>query len=83
VWLDRETLRPARVRRYDERGELQSDAQLESWQGDVPRRVRIDRPRDGYEAVLDFDKVERNVAVPAQAFVPRLPAGYKVVEVRE
>jgi outer membrane lipoprotein-sorting protein len=81
VWLDRETLRPARVRRYDERGELQSDAQLESWQGDVPRRVRIDRPREGYEAVLDFDKVERNVAVPAQAFVPRLPAGYEVVEV--
>jgi outer membrane lipoprotein-sorting protein len=83
VWLDRETLRPARVRRYDERGELQSDAQLESWQGDGPRRIRIDRPREGYEAVLDFDKVERNVAVPAQAFVPRLPAGYKVVEVRE
>lgn len=81
VWLDRETLRPLRVRRYDEHGDLLSEVQLGAWQADAPRRVQIDRPAEGYEAVLDFDKVERNVPVPAQAFVPRTPAGYKVEQV--
>ena len=80
VWLDRETMRPSRLRRYDERGELVSETQI-GWQGDAPRRIQIDRPAEGYEAILDFDKVDRNVPVPAQAFVPRTPAGYKVVEV--
>ena len=45
------------------------------------RSRQIDRPAEGYEAILDFEKVQRNVPVPAQAFVPRTPAGYKVVEV--
>jgi outer membrane lipoprotein-sorting protein len=81
VWLDRDTLRLARLRRYDERGELVSEVQIGAWQGDAPRRIQIDRPAEGYEAVFDFDKVERNVPVPAQAFVPRTPAGYKVKEV--
>jgi hypothetical protein len=80
VWLDRETLRPVRERRY-ERGELVSEVQLGAWQADTPRRIQIDRPGEGYEAVLDLAKVERNVPVPAQAFIPRTPAGYKVVEV--
>ena len=81
VWLDRETLRPTRLRRYDERGELLSEVQLGEWKDGSPERVQIDRPVEGYQAVFDFDKVERNVVVPAQAFVPRTPAGYKVVEV--
>ena len=81
VWLDRETLRPARLRRYDERGELLSEVQVGGWQGGAPRRIQIDRPAEGYQAVLDFDKVERNVPVPARAVVPRTPAGYKVEQV--
>jgi outer membrane lipoprotein-sorting protein len=81
VWLERESLRPVRVRRYDDRGELVSEVQLGAWQGDAPRRIQIDRPGEGYEALLELDKVERNVPVPAQAFVPRTPAGYKVEEV--
>jgi len=81
VWLERESLRPVRVRRYDDRGELVSEVQLGAWQGDTPRRIQIDRPGEGYEALLELDKAERNVPVPAQAFVPRTPAGYKVEEV--
>jgi outer membrane lipoprotein-sorting protein len=81
VWLERDTLRPVRVRRYDERGELVSEAELGDWRGDAARRIQINRPGEGYEAVLELDKIERNVAVPAQAFVPRTPAGYKVEEV--
>ena len=81
VWLDRETMRPSRLRRYDERGELVSEVRIGSWQGDAPRRIQIARPAEGYEAILDFDRVDRNVPVPAQAFVPRTPAGYKLVEV--
>lgn len=81
VWLDRDTLRPTRLRRYDERGDLVSEVQLGDWDNGVPERIQIDRPAEGYEAILDFEKVERNVRVPAQAFVPRTPAGYKVVKV--
>jgi outer membrane lipoprotein-sorting protein len=81
VWMERETLRPVRLRRYDARGELVSDVQLGDWRGDAPRRVQIDRPGEGYQAIFDLDKVERNVPVPAQAFVPRTPPDYKVEEV--
>ena len=74
-------MRPSRLRRYDERGELVSEVRIGSWQGDAPHRIQIARPAEGYEAILDFDRVDRNVPVPAQAFVPRTPAGYKLVEV--
>ena len=81
VWLDRDGLRPVRERRYDERGELVCEVHLGGWDAGAPRRIQIDRPAEGYEALLDLDKVERNVPVPEQAFVPRTPAGYKVEEV--
>ena len=81
VWLDRDTLRPTRLRRYDERGDLLCEVQLGDWKDGAPQRIQIDRPAEGYEAILDLDKVERNVPVPAQAFVPRTPAGYKVEQV--
>jgi len=41
----------------------------------------VRRPREGYEALFTFDKAEANVPVPARAFAPRTPEGYKVVEV--
>lgn len=81
VWLDRDTLHPTRLRRYDERGDLVFEVQLGDWKDGSPERIQIDRPAEGYEAILDFDKVERNVPVPPQAFVPRTPAGYKVEQV--
>jgi hypothetical protein len=83
VWLDRDALHAVRVRRYDARGDLESEVQLGAWQGDAPRRIQIDRPAEGYEAILDLDKAERNVPVPEQAFVPRTPEGYKLVEVSQ
>jgi outer membrane lipoprotein-sorting protein len=81
VSLDREQLRPVRLLDFDARGELQSDTRL-GWQGGEVRRIEIDRPVEGYQALLSFDKLERNVAVPGRAFVPRTPEGYTVVEVR-
>lgn len=83
VWLDRQDLRPVRLRSYDERGDLQAEAVLTSWKDGSPRKVEIARPAEGYEAVLTFDKVERNVSVPERAFQPRTPEGYTVVEVRD
>src|SRR5438445_12579470 len=47
-WLDRETLRPIRLRLYDERGEVISEARLGGWQAGAPRRIQIDRPAEGY-----------------------------------
>jgi outer membrane lipoprotein-sorting protein len=82
VTLDRDTLQPRRLRRYDEKGDLETDVALSAWAQGQPHAVDIARPLDGYEASLRLSKVERNVPVPEQAFTPRTPAGYAVVEVR-
>jgi len=81
VWLDRQTLRPVRLRTYDERGDVRTEARLAEWTASGPLRVDIARPLDGYEAGFSFDKVESNVPVPERAFAPRTPPDYKVVEV--
>jgi len=81
VWVDRPTLRPVRLRTYDERGDLRTEARLSSWTAGGPGRVEISRPLDGYEAALTFDRVETNVPVPERAFQPRTPPEYTVVEV--
>jgi outer membrane lipoprotein-sorting protein len=81
IWMHRASLQPVRLAAYDDRGDLESLADL----GTTPtggRRVTVRRPREGYEAEFVFDKVTLNQPVPPQAFVPRSPEGYAVVEVR-
>ena len=82
VSVDRETLQPVRLRRYDERGDIETDVTLAAWTEGQPHQVEIRRPVQGYEAALRLDKVERNVPAPERAFAPRTPEGYTVVEVR-
>ena len=82
VSVDRDTLQPTRLRRYDERGDVETDVTLSAWTDGAPRQIDIRRPVQGYEAVFHLDKVERNVPAPERAFVPRTPDGYAVVEVR-
>jgi outer membrane lipoprotein-sorting protein len=82
VSLDRDTLQPVRLRRYDEKGEIDTDVTLSAWTEGQPHQVEIRRPVQGYEASFRFDKVERNVPVPDRAFVPRIPEGYAVTDVR-
>jgi hypothetical protein len=81
VWLDRDTLQIVRSRSYDDRGDLVMEATLGDWQEGAPRQVMVARPREGYEASFRLEEVQRNVAVPERAFVPRTPEGYAVVEV--
>lgn len=83
VWLERETLRPQRLRTYDAGGELQLEVRWSDWQEDRPRRVQLARPLDGYEADFDFSKVEIGAALPDQAFRPRMPPDYELVNVDE
>lgn len=81
VWLDRETLRLARVRTYDEAGELESEVRFDAWQEGSPWRVTIGRPQEGYRASLILSKVQPNARVPDRAFVPRLPDGHALIEI--
>jgi outer membrane lipoprotein-sorting protein len=81
VWLDRDTLRLVRSRSYDDAGDLVMEATFGEWKEGAPRQVMVARPREGYEAAFSLDKVERNVAAPERAFVPRTPEGFTVVEV--
>jgi outer membrane lipoprotein-sorting protein len=82
VSLDRDTLQPVRLRGYDDKGEIDTDVTLSAWTGGQPHQVDIRRPVQGYEASFRLEKAERNVPVPDRAFVPRIPEGYAVVEVR-
>jgi hypothetical protein len=81
VGLERESLRPVRLRTYDEKGDLVSDVALGGWSGELARRVVIQRPAEGYVADFSLEKVELNKAVPERAFEPRPVEGYKTVEV--
>ena len=81
VAVDRESLRPLRSRQYDERGDLVSEFVYGDIAMTPARRVAVNRPKEGYEAVFTFDRAEANVPVPGRAFGPRTPEGYKVVEV--
>lgn len=81
VGLDRDSLRPVRLRSYDERGELFADVTLGNWSGSAPRRVVVARPAEGYVADFSLDKVDINKPVPEKAFEPRPAAGYRTVEV--
>ena len=81
VSLDRDTLQPVRLRKYDARGDIDTDVGL-TWTAGQTRAVEIRRPAQGYEAAFRFDKLERNLPAPDRAFVPRTPPGYSVVEVR-
>jgi hypothetical protein len=58
-----------------------SEVTLGEWQGGSPRRVLVARPRDGYEAAFFLDEVKVSTPVPAHVFAPRIPEGYKLVEV--
>jgi hypothetical protein len=82
VVVDRESLRPVRLRRYDARGGIETDVSLSARSEGQPHAVEVRRPLEGYEAAFRFDRMERNVAAPERAFAPRTPEGYSVVEVR-
>ncbi len=81
VALDRDSLRPVRLRSYDAGGELFADVTLGSWSANGPRRVVVSRPAEGYVADFSLDKVEINKPIPDKAFEPRLAAGYQTVQV--
>ena len=83
AWLERETLQPRRLRGYDARGELETEVQWSNWQEGWPRHVELARPLDGYEAAFDFSKVQPGAALPEQAFRPRTPPDYELVNVDE
>jgi outer membrane lipoprotein-sorting protein len=82
VWLDRESLRPLRLREFDERGDVSAEVTYSDYRDGFPREVVISRPAEGYVAAFSLDRAEPNAKVPERAFVPRSPEGYKVIEVQ-
>lgn len=80
VFLDRETLHLLRARTYDAAGSLELETTFGDWRDGLPWRVGVARPDEGYEARLTFDQAKANRALPEQAFRPRLPPDWEVVE---
>lgn len=81
VWLSRDTLRPSRLRSYDERGDVAADAVLSGFEAGAPHSIVIRRPVEGYEAAFSLGKLETNLPVPEKAFTGRVPEGFELVEI--
>jgi hypothetical protein len=81
IRLERASLRPLGEKRFDDGGDLVAVFTYGAWDGRFPRRIVVGRPAQGYEAEFTLDKADVNATVPDRAFVPRVPADYKVVEV--
>jgi hypothetical protein len=81
VLVGRESLLPAAVRAYDAEGHLRRESVYGDWREGLPYRVKVSRPREGYEAELFLDEVAANVTLPERAFAERPAEGYAVVEV--
>ena len=81
VSLGRESLQPLRSSHFDARGDLVRDVSFADWRAGFPHRITIARPMDGYVAAFSLESVRLNEPVPGRVFAPRLPEGYKVVEV--
>ncbi len=82
IALHRDTLRPQRLRLFDDAGNLQSDVSWSHWEGERAQAVEILRPADGYRAAFTFSKMETDAPAPEKAFVPRVPPDYATVEVK-
>ena len=81
VWLERDTLRLARSRSFDESGDVISESRFGGWQDGMPHEVELWRPQEGYRASFLLNRLRTNVAIPERAFKPRIPEGDKIIDV--
>jgi len=79
IWFSRVDLTIARQMIFDEDGGLLTDARYSQWRiydkVPFPKHIEINRPRDEYAVVFDFDKLEINKGRADSEFVQPQPEG--------
>jgi hypothetical protein len=88
VYFDRYTLEINRQKTFDKDGEILSETRYSKWSPhngiQFPSTIDIQRPKDGYEVVLDINDIKINAGdVTAQKFVLTQPPGSKLKQLEE
>ncbi|MGH9718272.1 MAG: hypothetical protein ACRD4R_16305 [Candidatus Acidiferrales bacterium] len=85
IWFDRVNLRVARIQSYDSGGQLASDVRYSDWDHfgaeQYPRRISVDRPASDYNLEIHIVRLTLNLAIAADRFVLKQPAGTQLVRV--
>ncbi|HUX11189.1 MAG TPA: hypothetical protein VMW51_11130 [Terriglobia bacterium] len=84
VWFDRTDLSISRLQIYGHGGELLEDvgyAEYRDFQGvHYPTQITLNRPAEGYNLSISFDKATFNHPIPPANFVLKMPPGATLVE---
>jgi outer membrane lipoprotein-sorting protein len=79
VWFERTSLRLARMLKFDDAGNILTDARYSQWQNydgvPFPKQIVINRPRDEYSVVITLVKADINKGVTDDKFVLEQPEG--------
>jgi hypothetical protein len=83
VYFDRYTLEIDRQKTFDKEGGILSETRYSNWNAHngirFPSTIDIQRPKDGYEVVLDISDIKFNTGdMNAQKFVLNQPPGSKL-----
>jgi outer membrane lipoprotein-sorting protein len=85
IWVDRANLEVARIQTYDSGGQLASDVSYSDWDsfgaGKYPRQISVNRPASDYNLNIHIVRLTLNVAISADRFVLKQPAGTELVTV--
>ena len=71
---------------YDKNGALETQVFYSNYQtfsaGKYPSKITIKRPQEGIQLVLDVERVEKNVPMPADQFRVKIPEGATIKELK-
>jgi outer membrane lipoprotein-sorting protein len=85
IWVDRANLEVARVQTYDSGGQLASDVRYADWDSfgaeKYPRQISVNRPASDYNLDIHIVRLTLNLAISADRFVLKQPAGTELVTV--
>ena len=87
IWFERVKLQVARIQTYDAAGQLASDIRYSDWDRfgaeRYPRQISLNRPSSDYNLDLHIVHIALNIAIAADRFVLKQPAGTELVRVGE
>lgn len=87
IWFDRTNLNVSRIQTYDSGGQLASDDDYSGWDNfgaeRYARDISVNRPASDYKLEIRIVRLTLNLAIAADRFVLKQPAGTELVRVGE
>jgi outer membrane lipoprotein-sorting protein len=86
ITFHRDDLQPYAQDLYDAEGNLETQITYSNYQnfaaGPYPSRVVIKRPIEGIQLTLQVERVQKNVQLPADEFIVKIPPGTNIRELK-